>query len=379
MTIKISNVPLYWRFEEKPKRIQGIPERYDFIFDYDHELDLYIEPRSSDLLEILEKIYLEEANIGYMIDGNNLGNSYGSDYSKYIEKFINFSKNKTIVDVGCGGCKLLENFSLKGINVMGVDPSPVALNAGKEKNINIKNEFLNENTLEPDSVNYITQMDVMEHVFDPVKILIDERKAIKNDGIIFINVPNCESSIELGDISMLIHQHVNMYTRKSLTKVVEKAGLYVYDMSLSNYGSAIYCAITKNPLLKKYSSDDFNNYHLAWDQFEEKALNRIAKFQDFFCKINDEDNGYFIFQRIIPYLCAGGFELNGRYFDNNTLWFRKYLDGIPKTIENENDFLNNPTQNLFIFSHSFGDELVKKLSSINSKTNYYTQKEVFNV
>ncbi len=377
MSITIPEVPLYWRFKNNLDKCNGIPEKLNFTFDYDEELNLYIQPRDSKLLEILNNIYKAEANIGYNIDGHNLGKSYGSDYIKYLEKFVNSSENKIIVDVGCGGCTLLEHFLSKGINVIGVDPSPVALKAGIKKGIQIKNEYLDNKTLKKNSVNYITQMDVLEHVFNPVEILKNEKEAINSDGLIFINVPNCENSIQRGDISMLIHQHVNMYSRKSLANVIRKAGLYVYDMTLSDYGSAIYCAVTKNPNYEKYNPNDFSEFDLNWNIFEEKAMERINKFKNFFEKIYFQDNGFFIFQRILPYLCATSFELKGRYFDNNALWHKKYLDGVPNKIENEKDFLNNPTKNLFIFSYSFGNQLVKKFSSVNKNTNYYTQKDVF--
>ena len=133
MSITIPEVPLYWRFKNNLDKCNGIPEKLNFTFDYDEELNLYIEPRDSKLLEILNNIYKAEANIGYNIDGHNLGKSYGSDYIKYLEKFVNSSENNTIVDVGCGGCTLLEHFLSKGINVIGVDPSPVALKAGIKK------------------------------------------------------------------------------------------------------------------------------------------------------------------------------------------------------------------------------------------------------
>ena len=133
----------------------------------------------------------------------------------------------------------------------------------------------------------IIQMDVFEHIFDPISLLKAEGDALSDNGLIIINVPNCEYSVENGDISMAIPQHVNMFTRYSICKLVESAGLYVTSLELSNYGSAIYCAASKNKNKSLVNSNDFK-YQLDWvDTFFDKADIRICKFEKFFDNLNN--------------------------------------------------------------------------------------------
>ena len=64
---------------------------------------------------------------------HNLSQSYGADYIKFLKKVLGEFKGKKIIDVGCGGCTLLEYMKNNGAEVLGVDPSPVALRASNKK------------------------------------------------------------------------------------------------------------------------------------------------------------------------------------------------------------------------------------------------------
>jgi len=377
MELTIKSLPLYWRFVETLEPHSLIPTLYDFTFSYDSDLCLFVEPLTTDLLNVLEMIYSAEANIGYMIDGHNLAESYGGEYIEFLCCMLGDFRGKKVVDVGCGGCLILEKLKGGGAQVLGVDPSPVAKHAAETKQIELLNTFFEDGLLTGYHADAIIQMDVLEHVFDPVSLLRKEAKAVSSSGRIIINVPNCELSISKGDVSMAIHQHVNMFTRRSLAKVVEAAGLYVEEMRCSNYGSAIFCSATTNKSKQKYSSTDFIGADTSWGTFFEKAKLRIKHFREFYLKNVSEDVGYFVFQRSLPYLSAIGVEPRGRMFDNNSLWHRKYIDGVPSRIENQTDFVQNPTKELVIFSHSFGHQIKDEILKSGISSSVFTQSDVF--
>ena len=376
--IKIKNLPLYWRFLEKPAKHSVIPSTYDFVFDFDASREMIIEKRDQKLNNILDNIYKENANIGYMLDGHNLSLSYGKDYIDFINRVLGTINNKKIIDVGCGGCVILEKLKLQGAEVIGVDPSPVALEASKKKNINLINNFFSPGLMDGYSADAIIQMDVFEHIYDPLQILKSESKALSDNGFIIINVPNCEFSVMNGDISMAIHQHVNMFTRYSICKLVEDAGLNVSSLELSNYGSAIFCAATKKKTNIK-SKDFF--YQTQWSKlFFSRATKRIEQFKNFYEKnLSHEENiGLYIFQRCLPYLSAIGVGLKKfRYFDNNVLWHKKYLDGVPNLIENINDFFFKPPSKTLVLSETFGSAIKKQILQYDKNLSVYINNDIF--
>lgn len=377
--LTIRNLPLYWRFTENQSTHPTIPSTIDFTFDVNETLGMIIEKKSDRLLSILDDVYRADANIGYMIDDHNLSQSYGNDYIRFLEKVLGKFQGKKIIDIGCGGCTLLEYMKNNGAEVLGVDPSPVALRASKQKNIPLINEFLAPGLLDGYASDAILQMDVFEHVYDPVSLLKAESDALSDDGYVIINVPNCEYSVSRGDISMAIPQHVNMFTRYSMCKLVEEAGMYVAHLELSGYGSALYCAATKLKEKSSISSNDFQ-HELEWiDQFCQRAEKRISKFEQFFDSLKNPSRlGYFIFQRSLPYTCAIGASLNGsRFFDNNVLWKGKYLDGVPSPVEDIENFSLRPPQETLVMSSTFGGEIKREILAIDNSLNVHLQEDIF--
>ena len=377
--LTIRNLPLYWRFTDQKSIHRNIPSKIDFTFDIDQTLGMIIEKKDKPLLDILHNVYEEDANIGYMIDGHNLSQTYGEDYIRFLKKNVGSFSNKKIIDIGCGGCTLLEKLKSEGANVLGIDPSPVANREAKRKKIPLINDFFSPGLIDGYMADTIVQMDVFEHIFDPISLLKAEGDALSDNGLIIINVPNCEYSVENGDISMAIPQHVNMFTRYSICKLVESAGLYVTSLELSNYGSAIYCAASKNKNKSLINSNDFK-YQLDWVYtFFDKADIRICKFEKFFDNLNNSKNlAYFIFQRSLPYTCAIGASIdNARFFDNNILWRNKFLDGIPSKVENFEDFKANPPKETLIMSNTFGKEIKKQIVNIDKNLTVKLQEDIF--
>ena len=353
--LRIKNLPFYWRFEKNLICKDEIPALYDFIFEIDNELKLIIEKKDPTLINILNNVYKENSNIGYMIDGHNLSNHYGTDYLNFLTSIVGNFAQKKIIDVGCGGCTLLDKLAQENAIVIGVDPSPIAKIAAKNKSIPLINDFYKSGTLANHDADLITQMDVFEHVYDPLSILKAESQSLSHDGIIAINVPDCEFSIKNGDISLAIHQHVNMFTRYSICKLVENAGLHVSELKLSDYGAAIFCAASKNKKMLKFHSNDFKE-QIKWsEEFFLKAVKRIEKFKSFLKKIDDF-----------------------RFFDNNILWHNNYLDGIPKKIENFDDLIKNPPNKLIIMSNTFGKDIKDQVNSIlKNKIDIFLQDDIF--
>lgn len=377
--LTIKNLPFYWRFPQTLVPHSVIPQVYDFTFEVNSQLGMIIEKQDDELRRILDAVYLENANIGYMIDGHNLSMTYGADYLSFIRRVLNGVGGKRIVDIGCGGCTVLEQLRNENATVLGVDPSPVAMEASIQKSIPIINKFFGPGVLEKDYADALIQMDVFEHVYNPLELLIAEKDSLSDNGYIIINVPNCEYSVKNGDISMAIHQHVNMFTRYSLSKLVEDAGLYVASMELSGYGSALYCAATKNKTLSTVSSSDFKN-QIKWvNLFCENANERIRKFRNFIDVIDNDSNvGLFVFQRALPYLAAAEQNLNKfRFFDNNVLWRGRYLDGIPVAIENIDDLLMRPTSKTLIMSNTFGMEIKSKILESVPNAKIFLQEDIF--
>ena len=185
--LTIRNLPLYWRFTDQKSFHRNIPCKIDFTFDIDQTLGMIIEKKDKLLLDILHNVYEEDANIGYMIDGHNLSQTYGEDYIRFLKKNVGSFSKKKIIDIGCGGCTLLEKLKSEGANVLGIDPSPVANREAKRKKIPLNetdmieyykelNKLIEDYNLTEISINSFIQ----ENLKDKVNFLSSNNKKIES-------------------------------------------------------------------------------------------------------------------------------------------------------------------------------------------------------
>jgi len=240
-TIEIPAFPFYWRVRQSAADLHPtIPPRYPFTFRFDERLGLICQVVTPALAGILDTVYRAESNVGYMQDDHSLAQSYGRDFMQFLETALARARCRTVAEVGCGGCLLLERLRGLGFDVVGVDPSPVAHRAGARKGIEVIPAFFP--TELPRKADAIFQVDVLEHVDDPVAFLASEATQLADQGMIVVNVPNCGQSIRTADISMALHQHINMFDEGSLRRTFVAAGLDVVDLQRSSYGAALYCA-----------------------------------------------------------------------------------------------------------------------------------------
>jgi SAM-dependent methyltransferase len=358
--ITVPKMPFYWRFRDNPELGQNdLPARVPFGFDYDPALDLFIETRSPELSALLAEIYSRHANVGFLQDGHSLVNTYGADFWGFLVRLLEEHPVQNVLEVGCGGCVLLERLRDQGCKVVGVDPSPFAAQAGEAKGIEVLQEFFPPQRLDftPD---LIFQVDVLEHIEDPLTFLKSEVECVRNGGMIVINVPDCSQSLARGDISMALHQHVNMFDMESMANLIQAAGLEMIKLEKSRYGSALYCAARKTPGLKTAAPVRDPG---RFERFEAQASKNIGSFKTALAQARaaGDSIGFFMPQRAFPYLGMIDWFDGFRVFDNLNLWHKRYLDGLDVAIENQADLLKNPVDHIFIMSLTFGAEVAGQL------------------
>ncbi|MFH0895836.1 MAG: class I SAM-dependent methyltransferase [Bacteroidota bacterium] len=104
-----------------------------------------------------------------------------------------FSKGKNILDYGCGTGHFLNHCQKKGWVVTGIEPDP---DARKFATTDFQLPVFEINHLKslPDkSFNVITSWHVLEHVYEADLLLSEFMRLLKDDGVLILAVPNCNS------------------------------------------------------------------------------------------------------------------------------------------------------------------------------------------
>ena len=99
----------------------------------------------------------------------------------------------TVLDVGCGDGLLLQMLKEQGIETKGVDISDVAVEVCTQKGFTVlKNDFTTDVLpFGEGSFDTVIALDVLEHVYNPEKLLSEIHRVSKSD--VVISVPNFAS------------------------------------------------------------------------------------------------------------------------------------------------------------------------------------------
>lgn len=111
-----------------------------------------------------------------------------------IKKLIPISNNLNFLDYGCGSGKILEEITKinPGNKYIGIDVSKEALKRAKYKKIKAKFYLSADGKkipLKSSSVDFITALDVIEHIYDTRKAFQEFYRILKKDGEIIISTP----------------------------------------------------------------------------------------------------------------------------------------------------------------------------------------------
>lgn len=361
MTFAIPDLPLYWRLKDPGESTPaGIPATYPFVFDEDASLGLLTQRVGPELEAIQAKIYQLDSNVGYLQIGGGLAEGYGGDLLRFLDEcFERIGTPASALEIGCGGCYVLKALHDRGIDLQGVDPSPVASRLASEHGLNVLTGFF-PNVAVRVPVDFIYHSDVLEHITDPVGFLRGQRSALAPNGHIAIAVPDCTQAIAAGDLSMIIHQHVNYFDADSLRRTVEAAGYSVLALRPSGFGGSLYCLAGAGP--GKTARPAASGQLQAFSQRAERAALRVTRLlREGLARHGSGNIGCYVPLRAIPYLAAAGLEDGVRLFDDAPEMLGRCIDGCEIPYESFVDLKRRPVAEMLIFSFSFAEKIRAKL------------------
>lgn len=150
-----------------------------------------------------------------------------------IKKFMRgivIKKNGKVLDVGTGAGGWLLVLKGLGMEGYGLDPSKEAVKVAKKAGLKVKEGTLGSVRYPNNFFDVITLHNVIEHVHDPVKDLIELRRILKPGGILIMYTPNTDSlffKLLREDWPHLgVPQHLNLFSNKTLNRLSRKVDIY---------------------------------------------------------------------------------------------------------------------------------------------------------
>jgi len=197
---------------------------------------------------------------------------------QFIDAYVQ-KKKVTILDVGCGTGKNMEELSQYG-NVWGIDVSEEALSFCKKRGIaQITKGEIEHLPFNDDTFDVVCALDVLEHVNDGLSVR-EIKRVLKDNGFIIITVPAFSWLWSKWD--EILH-HKRRYTKKQVEDILIREGFAIkrntYIHSFLILPSLIIRKL-KQLQPKPYTSDfqinnkAINNFLLFVSKLEQKWINR---------------------------------------------------------------------------------------------------------
>ena len=146
-------------------------------------------------------------------------------HTNYVNsKFISKIKSSDIVlDFGCGGGYILNSIDCK--KKIGIEINPSAQIKAKEFNIEIFESF---NSLKEETIDVIISNSALEHIINPIEILIESNRVLKKKGKLMISVPH--EDLSYGYVKDDINQHFYTWSPMSIGNLIQKAGFKIEEV-----------------------------------------------------------------------------------------------------------------------------------------------------
>jgi len=323
--------------------------------------------------------------------------SYLSSNSK--EKINNFAsilakikktskkKNPQILDIGSNDGSFLEIVKKKYPKILGVEPTNTARNAIK-KGINTIKKSLDFKLAKKIvnkyskfdfiiATNFFAQTNNLKEILKSIKLILDKK------GLLIVEVQYLYELLLQKGFDSFHHEHIAYYTLSSITKLLEKYNLYVFDAEkLKVHGGMlrVYISLNKKPITKKMkkilaSENDRNiiNKIKNLNLFRIKFSNKLNKFFYNLKKKGKKIYGMGAAPRACVMLNSANLtknEINLVGEVSKSLKCNKYVPGTNIMVRNENKIIRDKPDYVVILAWHLKKRIINLLSKKGYKGNF---------
>ena len=219
-------------------------------------------------INMYDSQYWEERNAKLSIDSNYADTDSQGKRRNWLSQYAYckeyFGAKKEILEIGSGAGQATYWFDKLGHHVTGIEPDKRNVEQINKKLENSKciSEYI-ENLHIEKQFDIIWMSHVLEHLANPDIFLKNIKQNLKQDGVFFIEVPNCDNKTLL-DSTIKTEPHFFHFTKNSLINICKNAGFTIKKCDAFRPATKL-----------------------------EGALNKIYK------KINSRNNPYAYYPRII--------------------------------------------------------------------------------
>jgi len=211
---------------------------------------------------------------------------YSHEFAKKaLSQVVDQNKSPYIVEIASNDGTFLKRFIEKGCKVLGIDPAKNIAEFAVKNGIPTKADFftldLAERLVEKEGkADIVFARNVIPHVKEIHSVIGGINTLINEGGVGIIEVHNAGLILEELHYDYIYHEHLFYYTLKTISGLIERYGLHVFDVMLSPISGGswvIYFSKNKKEKTKelikhekKELENNINSYH-RWVEFSDQV------------------------------------------------------------------------------------------------------------
>jgi SAM-dependent methyltransferase len=142
-----------------------------------------------------------------------------------------------ILDVGCGGGSYLYRLKQLGWEAYGVEPNVTGAQQAQRLGLDVRCGMLEDAKFENKFFDVIRLDNVLEHLLDPVRVLREIHRILKEDGLVYLIVPNTRSLVfwlfQENWYALDSPRHVISYSPKTLDVLCQGSGFKIAHINFA--------------------------------------------------------------------------------------------------------------------------------------------------
>lgn len=145
----------------------------------------------------------------------------------FNKELDNSTSPPTLLDIGAGSGIMVEAAFEAGFNAEGIEPSKWLAGIASQKNLKVHTGTLPHKDISK-KYDVVTIIDVIEHVVDPLNLLVEAKKHLSQNGILVIITPNVRSLAAICLKYKWWHYrvaHITYFEKNNLDLLLSKIGL----------------------------------------------------------------------------------------------------------------------------------------------------------
>jgi len=171
--------------------------------------------------------------------------AHAKRYVDMITDRFQLGKDSKVVEIASNDGYLLQNFVVRGVPVLGVEPAANVAEVAKQKGINTRVAFFGEKTardLIADGwgADLIIGNNVLAHVPDLNDFVRGLKVLLKPMGLITMEFPHLVQLMEQNQFDTIYHEHFSYFSFLAVEKVFARHGMTLFDVEeLPTHGGSL--------------------------------------------------------------------------------------------------------------------------------------------